>query len=150
MEMQSIKPRESILLAENFETLVAWYREALGFKVTSIFEDGFHFANLATDSGIRIGIGSAKEMGVEPGNRANATVLLQIEAEDVRFLSTWRVLAAWPTCQPRTTNRMTFGSVDSPTPKGTPGGSSTKTAHEERPERLHLSQPHLQRPPCCD
>lgn len=84
MEMQSIKPRESILLAENFETLVAWYREALGFKVTSIFEDGFHFANLATDSGIRIGIGSAKEMGVEPGNRANATVLLQIEAEDVR------------------------------------------------------------------
>ncbi len=82
--MQSIKPRESILLAENFETLVAWYREALGFNVTSIFEDGFHFANLVTDSGIRIGIGSATEMGVEPGNRANATVLLQIEAEDVR------------------------------------------------------------------
>ena len=71
--MQSIKPRESILLAEDFETLVAWYCEALGFKATSIFEDGFHFANLVTDSGIRIGIGSAKEMGVEPASIGTRT-----------------------------------------------------------------------------
>jgi uncharacterized glyoxalase superfamily protein PhnB len=80
----TIRPRESVLLAEDFDKLVAWYRDALGFQLTSIFEDGFHFANLATETGIRIGIGSAKEMGVEPGNRANATVLLQLETDDVR------------------------------------------------------------------
>ena len=84
--MHNIRPRESIILAEDFEGLVRWYREVLVFKVTSIFEDGFHFANMATESGIRIGIGSAKEMGVEPRDRARATVLLQVETEDVRAL----------------------------------------------------------------
>jgi uncharacterized glyoxalase superfamily protein PhnB len=82
--MIEIRPRESVLLAENFKVLVAWYCEALGFSITSLFEDGFHFANLCTKSGIRIGIGATGEMGVVPGERANATVLLQIEVDDVR------------------------------------------------------------------
>jgi uncharacterized glyoxalase superfamily protein PhnB len=80
----TIKPRESIVLVEDFDALVAWYCDALGFAVTSIFEDGFHFANLTTETGIRLGIGSTKEMGVVPRDRASATVLLQIETEDVR------------------------------------------------------------------
>ena len=80
----AIRPRESIVLAENFDELVAWYRDALGFQVTSLFEDGFHFANLATGTGIKIGIGSVKEMNIEPQDRARATVLLQLETDDVR------------------------------------------------------------------
>jgi uncharacterized glyoxalase superfamily protein PhnB len=79
-----IKPRESVILADNFSELVSWYCETVGFTVLNIFEDGFHFANLTTDTGIRIGIGSAKEMGVVPVDRACNTVILQIEVEDVR------------------------------------------------------------------
>ncbi len=79
-----IRPRETVILAEDFDAMVAWYRDTLGFKVTDRFEDEFHYANLVTPSGIAIGIASAKEMGVEPADRTKNTVLLQFEVEDVK------------------------------------------------------------------
>ena len=79
-----IRPRETVILASDFVTLVAWYRDTLGFNVTRLFEEGFHYCNLETDSGIRIGIGDAEEMGIVPGDRAANTVVLQIEVDDVR------------------------------------------------------------------
>ena len=81
--MQPIRPRESVILADNFEAQVKWYRETLGFKQTDLFEDDYHFANLETESGIKLGIGSAKEMGVEPQDRSKTTILLQFEVDDL-------------------------------------------------------------------
>lgn len=82
----AIRPRESVILAANFASLVAWYKDVLGFAVTNLIEKGFHYASLATPSGIRIGIASAKEMDVLPGDRANNTVVLQFEVDDVKAL----------------------------------------------------------------
>ncbi len=81
-----LRPRETVILAADFASLVAWYRDVLGFAVTSLIEDSFHYANLATPSGIGIGIASAEEMGVVPGDRANNTVVLQFEVDDVKAL----------------------------------------------------------------
>jgi predicted enzyme related to lactoylglutathione lyase len=81
--MQSIRPRESVILAEDFAALVRWYQEALDFKITDLFEDDYHFAHMMTESGIRVGIASAKEMGVQPGDRSQNTVLLQLEVDDL-------------------------------------------------------------------
>ena len=83
--MIEIRPREIVILAEDFDRLVAWYRDVLGFDVVRLFEDQFHFCNLETSSGIRLGIGLASEMGVVPGDRQHNTVVFQIEAQKLRF-----------------------------------------------------------------
>ena len=84
--MIDIRPRETVILASGFSELVAWYRDVLGFSVVKLFEDGFHYCNLETPSGIKIGIADAQEMGVVPGDRRNNTVVLQFEVDDVREL----------------------------------------------------------------
>ena len=84
--MIDIRARETVILAAGFSELVAWYRDVLGFSVVNLFEDGFHYCNLETPSGIKIGIADAQEMGVVPGDRRNNTVVLQFEVDDVREL----------------------------------------------------------------
>lgn len=78
-----IRPREPVILAEHFDRLVTWYVDVLGFEVTRRFEGAFHYVNLATPTGIRLGIAPAAEMGIVPGERSNNTVFLQIEVENV-------------------------------------------------------------------
>lgn len=79
-----IRPRETVILATDFSALYTWYRDVLGFTVVRLFEDGFHYCNLESSSGIRIGIGDATEMGVAPGDRSRNTVILQFEVDDVQ------------------------------------------------------------------
>lgn len=79
-----LRPRETVILAEHFSALVAWYRDALGFTVVRLYEDDYHFANLEAPSGIKLGIGDAKEMGVTPADRRSNTVRLQFEVDDVK------------------------------------------------------------------
>ena len=81
--MMEIRPRETVILASDFSSLVAWYRDVLGFAVTDLFEDDYHYCSLATPSGIKIGIGDAKEMGVVPVDRSKNTVILQFEVDDL-------------------------------------------------------------------
>jgi len=81
-----IRPRESVILADNYETLVAWYQTALGFVLEKSFAAEFKYANLTSPAGVRIGIAPASEVGVEPGDRSRATVLLQVEVDDVKEL----------------------------------------------------------------
>jgi uncharacterized glyoxalase superfamily protein PhnB len=82
--MMELRPRETVILADNFSNLVAWYRDSLGFKVVQLIEEGFHYCNLETPSGIRLGIADAAEMDVVPHDRASNTVVLQFEVDDVK------------------------------------------------------------------
>ena len=79
-----IRTREPVVLAADFDSLVEWYRDVLELKITKRFDDGFHYCNLESGSGVRIGIGTAGEMGVEPAARSRNTVVLQFEVEDVK------------------------------------------------------------------
>jgi len=79
-----IQPREMVILADDFEALVAWYRDVLGFQVTKQFDEKYHYANLETASGIKLGIASAEEMGVTPGDRNRNTVVFQFAVENVK------------------------------------------------------------------
>lgn len=81
--MSEIRPREVVILAADPPALVAWYRDTLGFEVTRAFEE-LQYTNLATASGLKIGIGSASGMGIAPGDRSQNTVVLQVEVDDVR------------------------------------------------------------------
>jgi predicted enzyme related to lactoylglutathione lyase len=82
--VMEIRPRETVILASDFSKLVDWYRDVLGFKVVKRFEEAYHYCNLETSSGIRIGIASAEEMGVKPLDRAVNTVVLQFEVDDLK------------------------------------------------------------------
>jgi len=79
-----ISPRETVILADDFDAMVAWYVEVLGFKVVKRFDDGYRYANLETESGIRVGLAPAAEVGVVPRDRANSSVLLQIQVADAQ------------------------------------------------------------------
>jgi predicted enzyme related to lactoylglutathione lyase len=107
MKVPKLNPRETVILADDFDTLVAWYRDVLGFRVSKLFEDGPHYANLETVSGIRIGIGVAGEMQVEPGDRATNTVLMQFEVDDVASL-----LSHVAACGGRVEHGPTFSEAD--------------------------------------
>ena len=78
-----VRPREIVILAADFSSLVAWYRDVLGFKVVRLFEEEYNYAYMETASGIAIGIGSAPEMGIAPEDRGKNTVILQVEVDDV-------------------------------------------------------------------
>lgn len=79
-----IRPRESVILADDVDALVAWYEAALGFVVSRRFKDEYHYCNLESPSGIAIGIAQAAEMGVTEPDRQKNTVLLQFEVDDVQ------------------------------------------------------------------
>ena len=79
-----IRPREPVLLAKDFDKLVAFYSEGLGFTVVQRFDEGYHYANLKTGTGIRLGIGVLDETGIEPIDRSRNTVVLQVEVDDVK------------------------------------------------------------------
>jgi predicted enzyme related to lactoylglutathione lyase len=83
-----IRPREIVILARDFERLVAWYQTALDFQLTKQFDE-LPYANLETEGGVAIGIGSAPP-GITNGE---ATLIAQIETDDVAALLQ-RVLAA--------------------------------------------------------
>ncbi|MFC2171037.1 VOC family protein [Acidobacteriota bacterium] len=82
--MLSLCARESVILAEDFHAMVQWYKTVLQFKVTKRFEDDYHYCNLENETGIRIGIADAREMGCTPGDRKNNTVLLQFQVSNVQ------------------------------------------------------------------
>ena len=82
--MVDIRARETVILATDFSALVSWYARVLGFTIVKLFEDGFHYCNLETPSGIKIGIADAKEVGVHPADRQNNAVVLQIEVDDLK------------------------------------------------------------------
>ena len=53
-----IRPRETVILARDFERLVTWYQTALDFRVLRRFDE-LPYANLETAGGVAIGIGAA-------------------------------------------------------------------------------------------
>jgi hypothetical protein len=90
--MMELHPRETVVLATGFPALVAWYRDVLGFHVVKSFGEDFHYCNLETSTGIKIGIGDAEQMGVVPLDRSRNTVVLQFQVENVRSSSLiWNV-----------------------------------------------------------
>ena len=80
----TLHPRETVILPEDFQALVDWYKSVLGFRATRLFEGKYHYCNLESESGIRLGIAVGKEMGVSPGDRKSNTIILQFQVPDVR------------------------------------------------------------------
>lgn len=81
--MIKIKPREPVIFAADFYKLIKWYKSVLGFSLTHLVEDDYHYCNLESADGFRIGVADANEMGVLLGDRQHNSVVLQIEVPDL-------------------------------------------------------------------
>ena len=79
-----LKPRESVILVEEFDSQIKWYCDVLKFKVVKVFDVDFHYCNLENEAGIKLGIALASEMQVELKDRAQNSVILQFEVVDVK------------------------------------------------------------------
>ena len=80
----NLSPRESVIFAEDFPAMIKWYQDVLGFKITRLFAEDYHYCNLENENGIQIGIASAQEMSVVPRDRKNNSIVLQFEVADVK------------------------------------------------------------------
>ena len=120
-DAMDLRAREPVILAGDFDALVAWYRDALGFRIVRRFAEGFHYCNLASTSGVKVGLASAREMGVEPGDRARNTVVLQLEVDDVKaFLAHLEARGAKITGGPSFDARGSFWFGSFADPEGNP------------------------------
>ena len=59
-----LKPRESVILVEEFDSQIKWYCDVLKFKVVKVFDVDFHYCNLENEAGIKLGIALTSEMQV--------------------------------------------------------------------------------------
>ena len=74
----------TVVLAEDYDRMRAWYRDALGLDLAHESTEHYHYAELVRDGRFVVGIASAAEMNVVPGERAGATVLGQLNVDDLR------------------------------------------------------------------
>ena len=74
----------AVVLAEGYERLKSWYIDALDLTLEEEWTEKFHYAELARDGKLVVGIASAAEMNTTPGDRKAATVLAQINVDDVK------------------------------------------------------------------
>lgn len=79
-----ISPRETVIMVEDFTSMIDWYSKILGFKISKKHEGDYNYCSLETETGIKIGLTPAKEVGVTPENRRNNTFVMQIAVEDVK------------------------------------------------------------------
>jgi len=115
--VSEIRGRETVVLADDYDGLVKWYRDVLGFRVIRLFDDGFHYCNLETASGIKVGIALASEMGVTSTDRGAQRVILQFEVDDVREFFATIEGAGGTIVHPATFNeqdRFWFGAIADP------------------------------------
>ena len=81
-----ILPRETVLVAKNYQSLIDWYVDNLNFKIVYNNLD-IKYCSLETDSGIKIGIAEMKSLGNESySKRIMNTVILQIATNDLKIL----------------------------------------------------------------
>jgi len=86
-----ILPRETVIVAKNYQSLIDWYINNLNFKIINNFPD-IKYCYLETDSGIKIGIADMEELiKSTPANkplskRVMNTVILQICTNDLKSL----------------------------------------------------------------
>ena len=81
-----ILPRETVIVAKDYQSLIDWYIDNLNFKIVYNNLD-IKYCSLATDSGIKIGIADMDSLDNENySKRIQNTVILQIATNDLDIL----------------------------------------------------------------
>jgi predicted enzyme related to lactoylglutathione lyase len=76
----------AVILAEDYEKLRDWYIDTLELTVDGEWTENYHYAELVRDGKFVVGIATAEEMKTTPGDRKNATVIAQLNTDDIKGL----------------------------------------------------------------
>ena len=68
----------AVVLAEDYPTLVAWYRETFGLALKFEETENYRYTDLARDGSLVVGLAPAAEMGVEPDTPRNNAMVIQL------------------------------------------------------------------------
>jgi predicted enzyme related to lactoylglutathione lyase len=75
-----------VILADDYEGLVNWYKEAMPLEVGDVVSEGYHYTTFRNSGKEIVGIADAREMGVEPPEKKANTVICQIAVSNIREL----------------------------------------------------------------
>lgn len=81
-----IKLINTVILAEDYGSLVEFYTTALELDVKLKHEEGYHFTDLAKNGQLIVGIAPASEMQHTPTSPRNNSAVLQISTDDIHRL----------------------------------------------------------------
>ena len=73
-----------VVMARDYEGLRDWYADVLGLERVLEHSEHYHYAELAREGRLVVGIASADEMKTGPGAGARATLVGQLNVDDVR------------------------------------------------------------------
>ena len=73
-----------VILAENYQKLMDWYINALGLELQQEWTEDYHYAELAYDGHLVVGITPAKEMGMKPPQPRNNATMIQLVVSDIK------------------------------------------------------------------
>ena len=75
-----------VVLAEDYARLRDWYIATLGLELLQEWSDSYHYAELARDGRVLVGIADTSEMGVQPVRPRRNSVLMQLTTDDIEAL----------------------------------------------------------------
>lgn len=81
-----IKLLNIVLFAENYQELVKWYQDALGFELVLKEEGEYHYTELGFNKKSIIGLTPAIEVEHTPNKIRNNSAVLQIQVSDIHSL----------------------------------------------------------------
>ena len=80
-----ILPRETVIVAKDYQSLIDWYIDNLNFKIVYNNYD-IKYCSLKTDSGIEIGIADMASLGNKNySKKIQNTIILQIATNDLEL-----------------------------------------------------------------
>lgn len=79
-----LKLMNVVILANNYQKMVDWYINALGLEMIQEWTTDYHYAELAYESQLVVGITPAKEIDISPPSPRNNATIIQLEVSDIK------------------------------------------------------------------
>lgn len=76
----------SVIMAQDYETLVEWYRETLELDIKLKVDKDYKYTDLAKNGKLVIGFAQAEEKDYVPTRNKNNTMIMQISVSDIHLL----------------------------------------------------------------
>ena len=73
-----------VIMAENYQKLVDWYINALGLELQQEWTEDYHYAELAYDKHLVVGITPASELKHQPTMPRNNATIIQLVVSDIK------------------------------------------------------------------
>jgi predicted enzyme related to lactoylglutathione lyase len=75
----------AVVLAENYEAIVEWYRNVFELEIISEINEDYRYTELGAAGKLVVGIALAEEMKLKPTSPRNNAVIVQVAVSDIHI-----------------------------------------------------------------